>query len=149
MTFDKLQKGLGKKCVCAKLGPATENTTDTFARIVKTDPPKLDSFESWSDEGKKLKPGAECKTKCKYRGLSINKIDAENETEVIEMLTERVRIKPSLGAYCYKFRILKRAGLVWHTPSQNGKNQSHHTLLRVDTFTEKDLVKVEIVELEI
>ena len=140
MTFNKLHDGLRKKCKCLELGPAIENTTDVFFRLIKNNPPDDSDFRSFKELNEPRKSN-ECDYLCKYRSISMDKITEANEEEIKQKWAERALAKPQKGTRYLKFRVRAGCGLVWATPTKGNKH--HHTLLRSDTFTVSELEHVE------
>jgi hypothetical protein len=142
MLFEKLHEGT--HCECLNDNSVSENTTDTFARRVRQNPPMLEDFQSWHEEGKRLRASdrENCEVICMYRGVSMNIINDTNEVAVKEYFADTVRLRPkSPWIYC-KFRLLPGAGKVRPTPTTH--SGLHHTLYKCDDFA---MDKLQILEL--
>jgi hypothetical protein len=142
MTFNALHKDL--PCDCLSANGIAENTTDTFARRVRDVPPSLNDFKSFY-ERKHPAQQSDCDYLCKHRGVSIIKLNGDDETALKSKWAELVAVKPrSPRVYC-KFRLKTHAGVVWPTPSRDDAN--HCTLLKSDQFSPELIDCIETVTL--
>lgn len=139
MTFNALHKDLA--CDCLADSGIAENTSDTFVRWVKADPPTLRDFNSQHEE--EAHPKADdCDYLCKHRGVSIHKADQVSEPVIKAQWAEYTRFRPRLPRTFCKFKLKSGAGKVWKTPTKTFPY--HHTLLKSDQFSMEMVSLIEV-----
>lgn len=143
MTFEDLHRDLD--CDCFEPDGIAENTADTFARRVRHNPPRVADFNSFFQEGKPCRNPDDCEYLCKYRGVSINKVETAREAKLKSTWAEIIRFRPKTPRLYCKFRLKEGAGKVWPTPTRN--DSDHHTLLKSDQFKMKLVEIIEVVNL--
>lgn len=144
MTFNDLHNGLEGGCNCIEQEGVSEvNTADVFARVLEGETLSINDFRSHHEKSKMRPkyPLKNCRSKCMWRGVSINKVNG-NEGEIKQKLITVGQISPEglTGMIC-KFRINADAGKVWDTSGNNP--DAHHTLLKADGF---NLLSIEVVK---
>lgn len=133
MTFEKLHMGIEHDCI--SFSGVCENTSDVFVRLVWNVPPSEDDFRSYEEEGK-IRNGDGHQNVCNHRGVSMNKVDTNNEERVKRAFTALVKNKRRLPPVWCKFRIGLNAGKVWYKPSTTpDTGDSHHNLMKCDQFS--------------
>lgn len=136
MTFRNLHEGID--CDCREFDGVDQNTTESFARRIRTRRPTLEDFKSASEL--KLKRDINnTKDLRKYRGVSIDKV-GNDEAEIRRKFKELFVFSPMGAGYYCQFMFKPNAGLVWDTRTR--KNPHHHTFFKCDAFTLKGSVKV-------
>jgi hypothetical protein len=145
MTFDKIHTDIQFKCITNDM---SQNVTDIFVRRVGNAALSDKDFLSYREEGRKLEDDTQ-KVICMSRGLSILKIENNNEESILNTLRPTMkppinfkpRKKYKIKFFC-KMRFKNNAGLVWKTPSKD--NPYHHTFFKCDDFNMGDIEVLEV-----
>jgi len=136
MTFNDLHNDIEEGCDCLSQKPLSEDPQAAFVRAIKKRAVSVKDFRSHRERGMRMKVKG-CKGECKYRGVSINKLD--NNTEAIRNSWEAARlisprgVKPKSNKFVCAFSIKLGAGKIWDT--SNNQPEAHHTLLKADAFS--------------
>jgi hypothetical protein len=144
MKFDKLHEGLERGCNCVELKGVSENTNDFFTRAITGKDLTMNDLKSYHEIGKIPRGPQNCKARCRWRGVSINKLSG-NKTAIKEKwLSIPAFFSPQgvQNAFVCTFKLKTGAGKVWDTSSN--RPEAHHDLLKADGF---NLESVEIREI--
>lgn len=141
MTFDKLHQDTDCDC----LNNAINNLKDIFARAVNSDFVKEEHFESYWEQGKRP-DSVECDKICSFKGVSVNILNSENNSEVLGVFYKFYTFSPKKKRFICTFKLRERSGMVKATPSKY--NLHHYDFYKCDTFTIKDLLIIEIIDLK-
>ncbi|MCU0359637.1 MAG: hypothetical protein MUF75_02790 [Bacteroidia bacterium] len=139
MTFDKIHSNTNCDC----LAKAVIDTSSEFVRKLRKDTVEdKDFLTHWERE---IRPATEdCETICSYKGVSINQMTPEYETQILEKYKTTFTINPKKGAHYMKFRLSKDSGKVNYTPEEDDK--SHFNLYKADEFTLEKITVLETVK---
>jgi hypothetical protein len=132
MTFELLEEEAAQ-CDC--ISKANLDTTSTFICSVGSNNPKVRDFlskwERYKTSGKDL-PFKDCIEMCALKGVSMNKLDGYDESEIIEAYKQRLIFSQKSKTFIFKFNLSVDVGVVEHTP--NHDHHSHHDLFKCDGF---------------
>ncbi|MEK7833971.1 MAG: hypothetical protein AAB401_22980 [Acidobacteriota bacterium] len=101
MTFEKLHEDIENECNCIAQDGIAENLVDKFARRISALDPADHDFRSWKEEGRQ-KTYTRCDEICKYRGVSVSKVDEFSEVKVITHYRKTLSLSPTAKSpfYC-------------------------------------------------
>jgi len=149
--FDELHEDIKGQCNCVDELGAIDDISTSFTRCVGQNPCDATWFRSFREMNKKLHRALLTWTdKCKYRGVSINKLTS-NKEEIKTAYTLMKLVSPKAGVfvegkYVCTFRMTLKAGKVADT--SNDKPEGHHTLLKCDGFDITHIVILDTVTIE-
>lgn len=139
MKFEELHKDI--KCDC--VSDCETDILNSYIRKLRKDVPSDMDFKSHWERG--IKPEeTDCEIVCSYKGISVNKIDEQNEEQIINKYKTTFNINPKKGAYYLKFKIIEKSGVYKFTPEDD--DPSHYNFLKSDAFDIADLNFVETVK---
>ncbi len=145
MSYDKLHNGL--TCDCLTQEGVRDEPESDFVRSIPKKFISMDHLASYHERGWKPRyPLNSDKTRCKWRGLSINKLN-ENRPQIREYY-QHLKATAPMGfdfEYVCIFRVRTETAKVWPTPSRT--QPSHYSLLKSDEFDISSLDIAEIVPL--
>lgn len=144
MTFEKLE--VDTACKCLEDESINENIDDQFLRLIKGTRIGQNQFESLWEKMKRPGDPRDCKTVCKFKGLSMDKMSNGNEQALLDHYKALTAIKPSLGDHMLQFKCRPNAGKVWPTPSK--KSAAHHTFFKCDTFKVSLIEVIKVISLK-
>ena len=136
MTFNDLHTDIQEGCDCLSQTPLSENPEIAFVRAIKKRMVSIEDFLSGRERGLRMVLKG-CKDACKYRGVSINRLDSNTEAirshwEAVRLISPR-GLKPTSNKFVCAFSIRVGAGKIWDT--SNNRPEAHHTLLKADGFS--------------
>jgi hypothetical protein len=121
-----------------------QNVTDIFVRRVGGNILSDNDFLSYWEEGRKLEHYTQ-RGICMSRGLSMLKIEHDNEESILDTWRPSINFKPQkklkIKFFC-KIRFKDNAGLVWKTSSKD--KPYHHTFFKCDDFKMGDIEVLEV-----
>jgi hypothetical protein len=139
MKFEKIHSDTDCNC----LTKTEINTSSEFVRkLRKVTVEDKDFLTHWERE---IRPETEdCETICSFKGVSINQITPEFESQILEKYKTTFNINPKKGAHYLKFRLNEDTGRVKYTPEEDDK--SHYNLYKADDFNLEKIVIIETVK---
>jgi hypothetical protein len=146
MSYNKLHEGLA--CNCLEQAGVTDNVDGDFVRSIPKRFLSMDHMMSYYEQRRTPRtPIDSDKVRCKWRCLSSNKLD-NNRVQIKEHY-QSIKAAAPMGfefEYVCIFRLRTGTAKVWPTP--NGRQPSHHSLLKSDDFDLSSLDIDEIVPFE-
>lgn len=139
MTFEKLQLNETSNC----LAEAKEDYVSIFVRKIKSEEVCIEDFKSKWEKLRAI--GASLDEQCGAKGISICKVEDENESKILEDFVEVFRISPRYRYTALFFKLLPDAGLVKSSPSK--KLISHNDFYKSDEFALDKIEKIKIEKL--
>jgi len=138
MKFENITKD--NNCDCLK--KTFEDSKNIFTRKLRTNVVKKIDFESHWEKGLKPKKDT-CKEICLLKGLSINMLNEESESNILKKYNQTFNINPRRKKYFCKFKFYKNSGKMKNTSKSGDKY--HYTFYKSDDF---NIDQVEIIEIK-